>query len=234
MAPRWIAALAALLVGACASEWERTDLEGRPCPCLPDWVCDTSRGEAGVCVAKSAGPGGAAGSDGSGGSSAAGGSGGAGLGGDGGSDADAGSTKQCPPLGEPAGGSCPSVCDECSSDICIIRCDDARACSSTTLACPAGFDCQIACSGAENCASLQVVCADGASCSTTCNGRRTCAALIIACAAGPCALSCGSGGQICKDSELHCGTGSCQASCNGNEIPQVFGCENSCSASCGC
>jgi hypothetical protein len=214
---RWVAALSILLAGACTSEWERDDLEGRPCPCLPEWVCDTSRGEAGVCVAKGA---------------ALGGSGGAGAGG-GGAGAGGGS-RECPPLAEPGGGSCPEVCDECSDDTCVIRCDDARACNAMTLSCPAGFRCDITCSSDDNCASLDVACAEGYACSTRCEGRRTCVALSVVCASGPCALSCADGAQICRDSELHCGTGRCQATCQGNTTPLVAGCESSCSPSCGC
>lgn len=231
---RWAAAFA-IWAGACASEWERDDLEGRPCPCLADWVCDTSRGPAGICVAKGAGLAGSGGNSGATGGGAGGaGSGGAGSGGPPLADAGVEGPGQCPPLDGPSGASCPSICDECTNDACIIRCDAARACNATTLECPAGFDCEIACASDDSCATLEVACADGHACSTRCEGRRSCRAVNIACGSGPCALSCAAGAQICRDGELHCGTGSCQATCQGNETPLVVGCESSCSPSCGC
>src|SRR4029079_13861232 len=44
-----------VLFGAgCASELDRDALDGRPCPCLPRWVCDARPGEAGTCVREGA------------------------------------------------------------------------------------------------------------------------------------------------------------------------------------
>ncbi|HTV18789.1 MAG TPA: hypothetical protein VMG12_08965 [Polyangiaceae bacterium] len=228
----------------CQSDFGRDDLDGRPCPCLPDWECDTSRGASGVCVLKSAGLGGSGGVD---SGDAGGGASGAGAGGGSSDDAgtggaragDAGNTggaggDGCSAAATPTGGACPAVCDECTNGTCFIRCDGARACSSTSLACPAGFHCEVSCSSDDNCVALQLACSGEHSCTTRCTGKRSCRTLDMACASGPCALECASGAQICRGSELHCGTGRCQASCGGNETPVVSGCEASCSADCGC
>ena len=250
-----LAAPVAVLALGCQSAFERDALEGRPCPCLPDWVCDTTAGGAGICLSKSAGLGGNAGVDpedggagsaATGGENAGGGAAGAGSGGDGsgsggasagglgGAGSGGTSGDGCPALAAPTAEACPEVCDECAQGMCFIRCDTARPCSSTSLACPAGFHCEVNCTSDDSCNSLELACSDGYACSTQCTGRRACAALSMICAAGPCALECGAGPQICRGSELHCGTGACQATCEGNERPLVSGCEASCSTACDC
>jgi hypothetical protein len=229
-----VVSLSAAIAG-CNSEFDRAELDGRPCPCLPDWVCDESQGEAGICVreaALGAGAGGA-GSDAGDAPSLAGGAGGV-------SASGAGGVSSCAPVAEPSGVACPSVCDECVLGTCLIRCDESRSCSGTgqarlTLECPAGFHCEVSCSSDDNCAHMNVQCAGGHACSVACTGKKSCNTLNMACAAGPCSLTCGAGTQICRGaSELQCGTGACALACQGSETPSVTRCEDSCSSSCGC
>ncbi len=261
---RLVALLAVVLGGStvleagCVSDFERSALAGRPCPCLPGWVCDETQGAAGVCVERSLGAGGSlnvtsgpidAGLDaavwppvpGRDASSAPG----------DGETPDAASAQPLPDAGTPSGAGqcgvaaaptgagCPAVCDDCTGGICHIRCDDTRDCSGTSqapfgIACPAGFHCEVSCSDDDNCKSASVACSGEQACDVLCTGKKTCIGLSLACAGGPCSLHCGNGAQVCRDSTISCGEDACQSICEGSDSPAVIGCETSCSAACGC
>jgi len=250
-----VGAFAATL--ACVSEFDRDALGGRPCPCLPGWVCDESLGSAGICVEETLGSGGSSGSDtGSGGTYVT--HDGPDSGGAAGSDApnfDAGlvpneagtnpgtggssstggaGTGECLPAALPTTTDCPAVCDDCSAGTCHIRCDGARDCSALSIDCPPGLHCEVACSAQDNCNATEVRCTGAQACDVLCTGKRACIGLTLGCAEGPCTLQCGGEAQVCRDSTLSCGSGACEASCQGNESPAVIGCGTSCSPACGC
>lgn len=229
----WVTALVAQVSGGCVSDFDRGALDGRPCPCLPGWVCDESRSEAPTCVRQRSE-----------------------LADDlrttftdsldaGSADANApgeprsSEPTDCPAAAAPSGAACPSVCDECVAGTCTIRCNADRPCtgssgSPSTLACPAGFHCVVSCESNDSCSFSSVQCPGDQACSVQCTGKRSCNQLSLTCAGGPCSLRCGNEAQSCRDSELRCGAGACQASCEGNETPTVTGCAASCSTQCGC
>jgi hypothetical protein len=246
----WVPGLFALVGGGCVSDFDRAALDGRPCPCLPGWVCDATQSSVPRCVrqgseladhllnasgevldAGSAGAAGAAGSN-------------SGSAGTTSSSADAaqagsGSSEVCPAAAEPIEAACPALCDECLDGTCFIHCNTARQCqgssgSPATLACPPGFHCAVSCESDDSCSFLKLECPGDYACSTHCMGKKSCTELNLACAGGPCSLTCDNGSQICRGSQLQCGAGACQASCLGNEVPVVTGCAASCSAQCGC
>ncbi|MEO8177211.1 MAG: hypothetical protein ABI895_00115 [Deltaproteobacteria bacterium] len=231
----WVTGLVAQVSGGCVSDFDRGALDGRPCPCLPGWVCDESRSEAPTCVRQrseladdlrttstaildaGSGHADAAAEGGSGSSQPTG----------------------CAAAAAPSGTACPALCDECVQGTCTIRCNAARPCTGTagnlaTLACPAGFHCAVSCESDGSCSFSSVECPGEQACSVQCTGKKSCNQLSLTCGGGPCSLSCGNDAQICRDSELRCGAGACQASCEGKEVPTVTGCAASCSAQCGC
>jgi hypothetical protein len=127
---------------------------------------------------------------------------------------------------------CPAACSSCDDQVCNIDCFGNSACSSTTIACPAGWACNVTCDGHSACSSSTVRCPAHWSCDIACSDPAACTAMTIECSDdGTCELACGSGGGgLCAGTTLRCGRDACAAACDG-EADVLVQCDMSCSCS---
>ena len=98
---------------------------------------------------------------------------------------------------------CPSVCDDCTANVCEIRCNASGSCAST-VACPDGWDCDVECTGIDSCAG-GVECDPGDACTIACIGPGSCAGQ-VQCDTGACDVTCSGPGSCAAGTD-------CQASC---------------------
>jgi len=113
------------------------------------------------------------------------------------------------------GGNCPAACDSCSGgNTCNFACTTAAPC--TTVACPAGWDCDVDCGSDDACNAATIACPPGRSCTVTCaNNAGSCANAAVTCGDGPCKVDCknGSNGN-CTGTNVTCGANECDIHCS--------------------
>jgi hypothetical protein len=107
---------------------------------------------------------------------------------------------------------CPSECDRCEGNTCVIECVQADSCSNQ-IVCPSGLDCQVVCSGSASC-NNGIDCSMADSCDLTCSTIGSCGGQLL-CGTGPCNAVC-SGTGTC-DNGIDCSNScACDTDCSGN------------------
>jgi len=111
---------------------------------------------------------------------------------------------------------CPSVCDHCFGDTCVITdCDNG-------CTCPDGMVCAVNCFG-EACGG-EIHCGGATSCAVVCQGE-ACGGHIHCESAANCTVNCG--GESCAG-EINCGVGACIVTCQGEACTGQISCGLAC------
>jgi hypothetical protein len=128
---------------------------------------------------------------------------------------------------------CPAVCNGgCTSDLCILDCNESTDCQNAAIVCPEGMRCKIECGGVASCQGATLTCPSSSACEIQCAHAEACMSASIRCPAdAPCSLTCGEGLSTCQSVQLQCGQGACDSQCDG---PYAVPANVSCGGSCAC